>query len=94
MKFGRAIPTPIRILPTDSHGFIVDVGFATFACENEVSVLEVLREYIMDPTAFVSALNATKQGKELAKIRADNKLNPGHVMPPLPEGSTLKSPQF
>lgn len=65
MKFGRAIPTPIRIMPTDSHGFIVDVGFATFACETSEAVLDVLQEYFGGPTTFISALDASRKGKEL-----------------------------
>ncbi|MBE9592351.1 MAG: hypothetical protein IMF19_02615 [Proteobacteria bacterium] len=95
MKLGRAIPTPIRIMPTDSHGFIVDVGFATFACETSESAVHVLEAYLLQPTAFIKDIEDVRnRGKDGSKNPTQSSiLMPGPILEPL-KGSKSSSPKF
>ena len=61
MKLGKTIPLHIMIMPTDSQGFIVDIGFASFACETVETTIEVLTDYLKDPTLFISALELVRK---------------------------------
>lgn len=87
MKLGRAIPTPIRIMPTDSHGFIIDVGFATFACEGPESALRVLGDYLKRPKELIDEIEAVR-----GKGKSGDKNTTQFVMAPCPDGIKLKSP--
>lgn len=60
MKFGKAIPTPIRIMPTDSQGFIIDIGFATFSCETSEGAIDLLQSYLTNPSLLIEELEAIR----------------------------------
>ena len=61
MKLGKVVPLHITIMPTDSQGFIIDVGFASFACETVETTMEVLADYLKDPSIFISALELARK---------------------------------
>ncbi|MBE9592756.1 MAG: hypothetical protein IMF19_04680 [Proteobacteria bacterium] len=61
MKLGKAIPLHITIMSTDSQGFIIDIGFASFACETVETTMKVLADYLRDPTLFISALELARK---------------------------------
>ena len=96
MKFGRAIPTAIRIVPTDSHGFIVDVGFATFACETPEAVLSILKPYLEQPSGFISDFNVSKKINVLGKESIKKSMpSPGPIiMTPCDDKVKVSDPQF
>jgi hypothetical protein len=84
MKFGRAIPTAIRIMPTDSHGFIVDAGFATFACETSDSALSILGSYLKQPAVFIEDLRATRKDSSKGTKTPQQDTPDSVLVPPLP----------
>ena len=61
MKLGKIVPLHITIMPTDSQGFIIDIGFASFACETVETTMEMLADYLNDPTLFISALELARK---------------------------------
>ena len=61
MKLGKIVPLRITIIPTDSQGFIIDIGFASLACESVETTMEMLADYLNDPTLFISALELARK---------------------------------
>jgi hypothetical protein len=61
MKLGKTVPLHITIMPTDSQGFIIDIGFASFACETVETTMEMLAGYLDDPTRFINALDLARK---------------------------------
>ncbi len=78
MKFGKVTMHEIRITPTINKGFIVSVGCATLAFENQKTMMDALEDFLSNPEGMEKRYN--EAGARMLKIRPRRK----SALPPHP----------
>ena len=73
MEFGKVTTHEIRITPTINKGFIVSVGCATLAFENQKTMMNALEDFLSNPEGMEKRYNeAGCQGAEVATPSQEN----------------------
>ena len=67
MEFGKVTTHEIKITPTINKGFIVSVGCATLAFENQKTMIDALEDFLSNPEGMEKRYNeAGGQDAEVA----------------------------
>ncbi len=72
MEFGKVTTHEIKITPTINKGFIVSVGCATLAFENQKTMIDALEDFLSNPEGMEKRYNeAGCQDAEVPSAQAE-----------------------
>ena len=87
MKLGQVIPYKISITPSDNNGFGVKVGCGRFVFESVESLVEALRDYLLDPKAMTERYDKAKGPQRECQAQAPLQSPSGRVEINMPSGA-------